>query len=234
VVGIVWFLLWELDGDELGFFFDLPWGLFVGLVYGLVVLVVLAGLAGLIWTGVGMSQGGEGGFSGVMSSNMDRLALTSPVAWVNDNIDAWNRSGVVMGIGYAYKVAFTWGLAGGIVWGFGLNFAASLLIVILFGLGGALAVAHFHKVTDTLVDSLGDGYPWLDGVLSQSEERWASWGFGGFMAAGGAVSWAVVGLIASAGLGAGIVESIVLGLLAFIAAIGGAFLAARMKWGQEA
>jgi len=81
---------------------------------------------------------------------------------------------------------------------------------------------------------LGDGYPWLNGVLSQAEDRWASWDFGGFMAAGGAVKWAVVGLIASAGLGAGIVQSIVMGLLAFIAAIGATFLAARMKWGQEA
>ena len=84
------------------------------------------------------------------------------------------------------------------------------------------------QVTDKLADSLGEGYPWLDGVLATAAERWESFGFGGFMAYGLAVGWGVAGFIAAAGLGAGLV----LGLVALIAAIAGGVIDGVLKGRQ--
>ena len=110
-VGLIWFLLWEiLSTEEVGFFFDLPWGLFVGFAYTAVVLAVLVGL---VWTGVTMSRDSEGGFGGAMSANMDRLAGWSPLVMVYETLESWNRSGPITAIEWAYKVAFVWGVAGG-------------------------------------------------------------------------------------------------------------------------
>ena len=233
VVGIVWALLWELDNDEAGFVFDLPWGMAAGFFGGLVGLVVIGILGGLVWALISMSQGAEGGFGGAMSSNMDKLAGSSLVESVNGTLDTWNRSGVVMGIEWAFKVAFIWGLAGGVIWGLGLDFPVSIVVVLVVAGGGALAIVGFSGVADALADSLGGGYGWMDGLTSGLRESWESAGLVAFWGFAGAVAWGVGGALASGGLGAGIVQAIVLALVALISAAVGGVAGSLLKRSME-
>jgi len=233
VVGIVWAVLWELDGDEMGFFFDLPWGMVVGLFWGLVAVLIIGLLGGGIWALISMMQGAEGGFAGAMSANLDRLGGSSMVDSVNRALESLNASGIGMGIEWAFKVAFAWGIAGGLIWGFELNFAVSVIVVLLVSLVGALAIVGFSGIIDTLADSIGEGYGWLDGLTSSLGDRWESAGMVAFWGFAGAFAFGVGGALASGGLGTGIVQAVVLVVVALIAALAGGVVGSLLKRSME-
>ena len=229
VVGILWGLLWEIPSSETGFFVDLPFGIFIGFVIGLAVVVGVAVVGGGIWAVVTMTRG-SGGLGEAMSSNLDQLGASSLVESTGSTLDSWNGSGVVMGVKWAIEVALVWGLAGGLVWGLELGFAPTAVAVLVFGFGGALLISEVSGVSERLAESLSGGYGWLD-FLSSAQDKWESWGLSGFWAFAGAVALGIGGVFAAGGLGAGIVQAIVLGLVALIAALLGGVAGAYMKQG---
>ena len=210
VVGVFWFVLWELTSvSEEGFFFDFPWGLVQGFVGGIVVLLILGAIT--------------------IAVAKDSLVRSPFIVSLNDTLDSWNTSGPVMGIEWALKVAIGWGLAGGIVWGLETDYVVSLAVVAVFGVLGALVLVWASGVTETLAGSIEQGYSWLEGLLSGLRGAFGFMGDAGFIGFLGAVAWGVGGLIAAGGLGSGSSEAIVLGVVALIAAVIGGIIGAQFK-----
>jgi hypothetical protein len=222
VIGLAWALIWEIDKDELGFFFDLPWGFFLGFVYGVVAVVVVGLIALGVWAVVRLIQGAEGGLGSALTEDVDRLGGSEAVTGVNRTLDTWNTSGVAWGIAWGFGVAFLWGVAGGLVWGFELNFVLRIVVALLFGAGGALALTGLYDVNEPLAETLGGGYSWMEGAVSSISERWLSSGLP-------PLNWGIAGLLAVGGTGAGIVQAIVIAIVTLIAALAGGFVGAQLK-----
>jgi hypothetical protein len=234
IVGVVWAVLWELPSIETGFFFDLSWGLVTGFFWSLLALVAVGLVAGLIWALVRKMRSSGGAFSEAMGANMDDLSATSMVSGLNRRLEAWNRSGVAWGIAWGVGVAFVWGVAGGLVWGFELNFAVTLIVVLLFGVVGALVITGLSNATDDLAGALGEGYGWLDGLTSSLRSTWESSGLKVFWGFTGALAWAVAGGFAAGGLGAGLVQGIVLAVVVFVAAVVAGIVGTMLKASMDA
>jgi hypothetical protein len=79
------------------------------------------------------------------------------------------------------------------------------------------------------VESISQGYDWLERPLSTVEAALENAGLRHFPVFAVAFTWGVAGLFAGAGLGAGVLEDVVLGLVALIAAVGGGIIGAQMK-----
>ena len=236
VVAAVWAILWELDTDERGFFYDFPWGMFLGFFFGLIVLLVVGLLAVGIWALVRQVQGPEGSLSDAMFADVDRLSGSSYMENVNNTLDTWNASGIAWGIAWGVGLAFLWGITGGFVLRYD-NFGIAIIVVLVMSAGGALAITGLFRVTDVLSGALGGGYSWLDGTLTTMRTTWDSWGLParvgiedfttwGFA---GAFAWAIIAFLASGGMGAGIVQAIVLALIAFIAAVAAGIAGVQLR-----
>jgi hypothetical protein len=102
-------------------------------------------------------------------------------------------------------------------------------VVLVFGLGGALLMTWAFEVTVRLVENVGQGFDWLERPLSAVENAMENAGMRQFPVFAVALAWGVAGLFAAGGLGAGVVQAIVLGLVALLAAAGGGILGAQMK-----
>ena len=225
VVGIMWAVFWEMTPSETGFFYDLPVGLFQGFVVGLVVIVVIGLLVEVIWALIGM--GAAGGFGAAMTQNMDKMATASLVESTNSRLDSMNSSGIGMAIEWAVKVLVVFGIAGGIVWSLDPNLGIGLVVTLLVGLGGGFAIVWWLGVTDTLASNLSGGFDWLP--LSGLAEQWESWGLVRFWGFAGAAAFGIGWAFAAGGLGAGIVQAIVLALVALVASLAGGFIGVQMK-----
>ena len=225
VVGLVWFLLWEVPSSETGFFVDLPWGLLIGFLVGLVVVLGLAVIVGLVWTLIRQVQSSGAGFSGAMDANLDQMAGSSAMSGVNQTLTTWKSSGVVWGVGWVLGVAVLWGVAGGLVWGFELDFVVTIVIALVSGAVGGLVITGLVHATDELTVSIGQGYGWLDSPLSSLRIG---------PGLGGAIAWGLAGLLAAGGLGAGIGEDIVLAAVAFIAAVAAGVIGAQLRASMDA
>ncbi len=235
LVGLIWGLLWELDANESGFFFDVPAGMVQGFFWAVVALVVFGLIAVAIWVIVRLIQGPTDGLGESMSADLDHVSGSSSVEGANNILDLLNASGIAWGIGWGMCVAFALGLAGGVVWFFEVDsFALRLVVVLLFGIGGALKTAYLFNVTDELAGALGEGYGWLEGPMSTIRATWESWGLPGFWGFAGAVAWGIGCLFVGVGLGTGGIGAAigiaVIGLLgALIGGIAGVQLKATTK-----
>ena len=226
VAGLVWFLLWEVStGTDTGFFFDLPWGLLIGFLLGLAVILGVAIIAGAIWALVSKLQSSGGSFGDAMGANLDQAGASSAVVGLNRTLGTWDTSAVAWGIGWVVGVALLWGLAGGIVWRFELGFAVTVVVALVLAAVGALVITGLVHVTDDLAVAIGEGYSWLERPLSSMRIT---------PGLGGAIAWGVVGLLAAGGLGAGLTQDLVLAAVTFIAALVAGIIGVQLRASMDA
>ena len=190
LVGVIWALVWELPSDEIGFFFDLPWGFVVGFFWGGVAIALLGIAATIIWGLLRMLEGIDAGFAewraGLEDSwndlgprfttDLDRLSGSTAVRETNATLDTWNASPIAWGIAWGVGMLFLWGVIGGLAWGFELGFWVRFLAVLLLSMAGAMTIVGLFRVTETLAGTVGPGYDWAANALGTIDRTWDSWG----------------------------------------------------------
>jgi hypothetical protein len=173
VVGLFWGVLLSLGDIEGDFFFDLPLGMLQGFVGGLVVLIVLAIVAGIVWALVRtFTDKPEDGFGGAMSTNMDTLAGMGPVQSYNSTIDSWTQSPIAWGIAWGVGSAFAWAMIAAVIWSTGVGSNVGVALLLLIGVIVPILINLGYGVTGGLSTLVGEGETSMVRVLSRVNKVW--------------------------------------------------------------
>ena len=210
VVGIILgYLMGFGEAKEGSFLFDLPIGVSLGFVGG---LVVILGLAIVIW--IIMAVVGSG-FSGALRS----IGGSGPVRAYNSAVGKLFRSPLVWAVAWALGCALGWIVIAALIWstGWGSNIGVSLLLLI--GVVVPMALYLAYGVTRPLTESVTGGYGWVAAIVKGFGKAWTS-----VKLPGGDMKFAAGATFGLTGLAAFINVDWELGVFGFLFMVFGAFL----------
>ena len=210
VAGVVLGYLMGMGEAETGeFLYDLPIGIALGLVGGLVVILALALVIWIVAAVVGS------GFSGALRG----VGGIGPVRGYNSALKKLGRSPLVWAVAWGLGCALGWIVIAALVWstGWGSNIGVALLLLI----GCAVPIGLYlgYGVTRPLSERVTGGYGFVAAIVKVFGKIWTS-----VKLPAGDMRFAAGAAFGLTGLAAFLTVDLVLGIFGFLFMIFGAFL----------
>ena len=165
VAGVILGYLMGFGEAETGeFLYDLPIGIGLGLVGGLVVIV---GLAVVIWIVMALVGGG-------FSSALGSIGGFGPVRGYHAGVRRLSRSPLAWAVVWGLGCALGWTVIAALVWstGWGSNIGVSLLLLIGFAVPIVFYLAY--GLTAPLSAAVTGGYGWVAAIVKILGKVWTS------------------------------------------------------------
>ncbi len=215
LAGVILGVLMGLGEAEKGeFFFDLPWGALLGFVGG---LVVIFGLAAVIWIVLALTGGG---FAGALAS----LGGRGPVRGYCAAIGRLKRSPLAWAVAWGVVCALGWVIIAALIWSTGVGSNVGVALLLLIGVVVPVILNLAYGVTKPLSETVTGGYGWVASIVKGFGKVWTA-----VKLPSGDMAFAAGATFGLAGLAAFISVEAILGVFGFLFMVSGAFLGRMVK-----